>query len=514
MERGWWVLSYRSAYGCDTTVTEQAMQLPLSELEGAPTPSELLLPRTRRIYCNRSLRLEQIEVIGFDMDYTLAIYEQEEMDRLSVEVTVQKLVDVLGYPEFLKEVDYQIDFPIRGLLVDKKLGNVLKMDRYKYVKRAYHGMRRLDITERRKLYHTRRIRPASPRYHWVDTLFGLSEVAVFAGAVEGLEAAGQDVDYEKLFVDIRTSIDLAHQDGSIKDVVMADIPRFFRKDPQLGPTLHKLRSSGKKLFVLTNSYRPYTEKVMGYILGGEGGYFSWKQYFDYIITGAKKPNFFKKGQPIVEVRDDGELMAVEALARGSIYQGGNIRELERLMGASGDAVLYVGDHIYGDVLRAKKESAWRTVMIIQEMEEELSRFEQTNEDLARMDELVDHRNALYAELRTGQDHLKLLNKMREKIDGAQDTIIEADRVKTKKRVEQLRVKSKEIEQQIDALEEAIGERFHPYWGSLFKAGPEKSTFGSQVETYACLYTDRVSNFVNYSPFHFFRSPHDRMSHEL
>lgn len=490
------------------------MQLPLSELEGGPTPSELLLPRARRIYCNRSLRLEQIEVIGFDMDYTLAIYEQEQMDRLSVDVTVEKLVDALGYPAFLKEMKYRIDFPIRGLLVDKKLGNVLKMDRYKYVKRAYHGLRRLDISERRTHYHTRRIRPASPRYHWVDTLFGLSEVCVFAGVVEGMESEGRTVDYEQLFSDIRTSIDLAHQDGSIKDVVMADIPRFFRKDPNLGATLHKLRSSGKKLFVLTNSYRPYTEKVMDYILGADGGYVSWKQYFDYIVTGAKKPGFFKKGQPLVEVRDDGELMAVEKLARGTIYQGGNIKELERLMGASGDAVLYVGDHIYGDVLRAKKESAWRTVMIIQEMEEELSTFERTGEDLALMDELVDHRNALYAELRAGQDHLKLLNKMREKIDGAQDTVIESDRVKTKKRVEQLRVRSKEIEQQIDTLEESISERFHSFWGSLFKAGPEKSSFGSQVELYSCLYTDRISNFANYSPFHFFRSPHDRMSHEL
>lgn len=495
-------------------MSEQAIQLPLSELEGSPTPSELLLPRTRRIYCNRSLRLEQIEVIGFDMDYTLAIYEQEQMDRLSVEVTVQKLVEALGYPASLKEMDYRIDFPIRGLLVDKKLGNVLKMDRYKYVKRAYHGLRRLDITERRKEYHSRRIRPASPRYHWVDTLFGLSEVAVFAGVVEALESQGTAVNYEKLFEDIRTSIDLAHQDGSIKDVVMNDIPRFFRRDPQLGATLHKLRSSGKKLFVLTNSYRPYTEKVMNYILGGEGGYFSWKQYFDYIVTGAKKPNFFKKGQPIVEVRDNGELVAVEKLARGSIYQGGNIRELEELMGASGDSVLYIGDHIYGDVLRAKKESAWRTVMIIQEMEEELAAFERTNEDLARMDDLVDHRNALFAELRNMQDHLKTLNKMREKLEGVQDTVLESDRVKTKKRVEQLRVKSKELEQQIDQLEEDITERFHPFWGSIFKAGPEKSVFGSQVETYACLYTDRVSNFVNYSPFHYFRSPHDRMSHEL
>ena len=57
------------------------LTLPLPELAqlsfgAAPSPSH-------RVYCNRSLRLDQIEWVGFDMDYTLAIYDQREMDRLS-----------------------------------------------------------------------------------------------------------------------------------------------------------------------------------------------------------------------------------------------------------------------------------------------------------------------------------------------------------------------------------------------------------------------------------------------
>jgi len=49
-------------------------------------------PRSRRIYCNRNLRFDQIQMIGFDMDYTLALYKQAELDRLSIEATAQKLV--------------------------------------------------------------------------------------------------------------------------------------------------------------------------------------------------------------------------------------------------------------------------------------------------------------------------------------------------------------------------------------------------------------------------------------
>lgn len=46
-----------------------------------------------------------------------------------------------------------------------------------------------------------------------------------------------------------------------------------------------------------------------------------------------------------------------------------------------------------------------------------------------------------------------------------------------------------------------------------KEGTEMSSFGDQVETYACVYTSRVSNFLHYSPLQYFRSPRDLMPHE-
>ncbi len=41
------------------------------------------------------------------------------------------------------------------------------------------------------------------------------------------------------------------------------------------------------------------------------------------------------------------------------------------MGARGKDVLYVGDHIFGDVLRSKKARGWRTFLIIPELFHEL-----------------------------------------------------------------------------------------------------------------------------------------------
>jgi len=64
------------------------------------------------------------------------------------------------------------------------------------------------------------------------------------------------------------------------------------------------------------------------------------------------------------------------------------------------------------------------------------------------------------------------------------------------------------------LRREVDAAHHPYWGSLFKQGAELSSFGDQVEEYACLYTSRVSNLGLYPASYFFRSPRDVMPHEL
>ena len=63
------------------------------------------------------------------------------------------------------------------------------------------------------------------------------------------------------------------------------------------------------------------------------------------------------------------------------------------------------------------------------------------------------------------------------------------------------------------LESDLETGFNPYWGLHFKERNENSRFGEQVEQYACLYTSRVSNFVFYSPQHYFRSQREVMPHE-
>jgi hypothetical protein len=82
-----------------------------------------------------------------------------------------------------------------------------------------------------------------------------------------LEKKGYAVDYARLFTDIRECIDEAHRDGTILNEVDRSLPKYVDKDGLLAQTLHKLRSAGKRLFLLTNSRWPFTERMMTYGVG-------------------------------------------------------------------------------------------------------------------------------------------------------------------------------------------------------------------------------------------------------
>jgi HAD superfamily 5'-nucleotidase-like hydrolase len=484
-------------------------------------PSQNDTPVQRQIFVNRNLNLAKVELIGFDMDYTLAIYHLRRLEQLSYDLTVDRLVTSYGYDEAIRELPYDHQFVMRGLFVDKKAGNLLKIDRFGHVGRAYHGRTPLPEEELDRLYRNERIRLKNPEYAWIDTLFALPEACLLAGIVDLYEKKlGKPLDYTKLYDDIREAIDTVHRDNSLKTIIRANISRYIFKDPELGPALHKLRSGGKKLFILTNSLWDYTNAVMSYLLDGVlPEYPSWRNYFDFIITGGGKPGFFSEGKPFLEVDASSDANAIlgeaKGLERGKIYQGGNLADFERMTGHAGEHVLYVGDHIYGDILRSKKTSMWRTCMIVQELEDELTWLESRRKDIDRLAELEQLRARVDDEIAPRKARLNQIEKALEKgqPNEAEAAALVAEFKRVKGELDQLRRALRESTELIRAFEQLIDSGFNPYWGLHFKEGNENSRFGEQVEQYACLYTSRVSNFVFYSPLQFFRSPREVMPHE-
>ena len=164
--------------------------------------------RPHQIYCNRDINFGQIDAVGFDMDYTLATYHQEAVDRLSVELTVERLITQRGYPEELREIEPRPAFAIRGLVLDTDRGNILKMDSHRHVGMAYHGWRELDHGEL-LAYRQEAIRFGGERYALVDTLYALPEAFLYAALVDFLETErpDQEHDWRQVYEDIRFSID-------------------------------------------------------------------------------------------------------------------------------------------------------------------------------------------------------------------------------------------------------------------------------------------------------------------
>ncbi|HSP78072.1 MAG TPA: HAD-IG family 5'-nucleotidase, partial [Myxococcaceae bacterium] len=364
----------------------------------------------------------------------------------------------------------------------------------------------------------------NPQFAWIDTLFALPEAWLFAGVIELLESLGERVDYGRLYDDIREAIDTVHRDNSLKREVRKDLGRYIFQDPELGSSLHKLRSGGKRLFLLTNSAWDYTDVVMRYLLDGQvAEYPSWRNYFDYVVTLASKPAFFSEQRPFLELDVSGlgpgeEARVVgeaEHLERGKVYQGGNLVQFEQFTGHAGESVLYVGDHIYGDILKSKKTSLWRTCMVVQEIEDEITYTDGQRQRIARLSEIELTRERLDDEVSHHKGLLNTLDRRLERgsLSAEEEAKLEEERRRLKGALDKLRWALREATQIADTLEREVEEGFNPYWGLLFKEGNENSRFGEQVERYACLYTSRVSNFLHDSPMQYYRSPRELMPHE-
>ena len=490
----------------------------------------------RQIFCNRSLNMQEIQAVGFDMDYTLAQYKPETFETLAHTGTKEKLVHSLGYPEEVLGLDFDWSYMVRGLTIDKVRGNILKVDRHKYVKLAYHGFKPLAREDRLATYHQSMARESfdEPDYTLIDTLFSLAEAYLYSQIVEmkdgGAHAALDGKSYMEIYKDIRAAVDLCHRDGTLKEAVAERPEDFCYPDENLENLIRELRTAGKKTFIVTNSLWDYTNVVMNYLIGGKVGPakdLEWLDLFDVVICGSRKPAFFSNQSiPIFEVdpasgllnnTDNGNPMAqvgteptkfVDYGAGTKVYQGGSFPILHNMLGvASGSNVLYVGDHIYGDIVKSKKALGWRTMLVVPELEQELQVLGGNRGVSAELHSLRKRRDALDDQIqriqwRLGRDR-----------DGSK--ALEADaRAVYEAELEALRAAQGEVKAEHGAKLQRFHEQFHPIWGSVLKTGYQNSRFASQMERFACLYTSHIGNLRYYSPMKSYRGLQDVLPHDV
>ncbi len=447
-------------------------------------------PRERGIFCNRTLNLRAIRAIGYDMDYTLIHYRMEEWERRAYEHLKQKLL-ALGWP--VDDLEFDPHLIVRGLILDLEHGNILKANRFGYVKRAYHGTRQLPFEEQRSMYARELVSLSAPQFVFLNTLFSISEACMYAQLVDLLDAGRIEgvLGYADLYRMVRTSIDEAHMEGELKAEIVADPDRFVELDPELPLALLDQRHAGKRLALITNSEWKYTRALMSYAFDQflEGGT-TWRDLFDLIIVSARKPAFFWEKSPVFEVVNEDGLLepSPKGIQRKGMYLGGHAALVEEFLELSGDQILYVGDHIYTDVSVSKNVHRWRTALVLRELEDELRSMAVFEADEQRLTELMQEKEAL--ELQHTQGRLAL-QRRRVKYGPQSGTSARA----LDKELGALRGRLQKLDEAIAPLATAATKLSNERWGLLMRAGNDKSHLARQMERYADIYTSRVSNFL-------------------
>jgi HAD superfamily 5'-nucleotidase-like hydrolase len=464
-------------------------------------------PRQREIFCNRTLNLRAIRAIGYDMDYTLVHYRVEEWERRAYQYMQQKLAG-LGWP--VSDLRFDPQLTIRGLILDLELGNVIKANRFGYVKRAYHGTRQLDFEAQRAAYARTIVDLAEDRYVFLNTLFTLSEGCMYAQLVDLLDQGKLPgvLSYDRLYRTVRTSIDEAHVEGELKAEILADPERFVEPDPEMPLALLDQRRAGKKLLLITNSEWAYTDALMSFCINRflpRG--LRWRDLFDLVIVSARKPAFFEARSPVFEVvEDSGLLKPARALRDGGVFLGGHAALVEAHLGIAGDQILYVGDHLYSDVHVSKNVLRWRTALVLRELEAELEALEAFRPHQDQLAALMEQKEQLeydYCQIR-----IQLQRKRARYGPQPAETAAELER-----QAADLKAQIAALDERIAPLAEAAGTTGNPRWGLLMRAGNDKSYLARQVERYADIYLSRVSNFLYQTPLGYLRSPRGSLPHD-
>lgn len=455
-------------------------------------------PPERGVFANRTLNMRSVEVVGYDMDYTLIHYEVDAWEAAAFDVARDNL-RLRDWP--VDDLVFDPNAFTIGLVFDLELGNVVKPTRFGYVVRAQHGNELLSFEDQRRIYRDTIVDLSEPRYEFMNTLFELSRASLFCQmvAVHDERPLPGASSYLDIYRTIDQALGEAHVAGVLKQRIVAAPDTFVDLDPGIVPTLLDQRAAGKKLALITNSDWAYTSHMMRYSFDRfcPSGT-TWRDCFDLVVVSANKPRFFTSNDPIYRVVDEERSLLHPhrgPLEAGDVYFGGNARLVEESLGVSEGQPLYVGDHLFGDVHVTKDELHWRTALIARELEAEIAGAASFAEQQMKLQQLMSDKVLIDRE----QAQLRLARTRGDR--GASDRLGAVTRAAI------------ELDEQIAPLARASSEVGNPTWGPLMRAGNDKSLFARQVERYADLYTSRVSNFEAETPYAYLRAARLNLPHD-
>uniref|UniRef100_F7HC19 5'-nucleotidase domain containing 3 n=1 Tax=Macaca mulatta TaxID=9544 RepID=F7HC19_MACMU len=451
--------------------------------------SNLLNPDA--IFSNNEMSLSDIEIYGFDYDYTLVFYSKH-LHTLIFNAARDLLINEHRYPAEIRKYEYDPNFAIRGLHYDVQRAVLMKIDAFHYIQlgTVYRGLSVVPDEEVIEMYEGSHVplEQMSDFYgksshgntmkQFMD-IFSLPEMTLLSCVNEYF--LKNNIDYEPvhLYKDVKDSIRDVHIKGIMYRAIEADIEKYICYAEQTRAVLAKLADHGKKMFLITNSPSSFVDKGMSYIVGKD-----WRDLFDVVIVQAEKPNFFNdKRRPFRKMNEKGVLLwdKIHKLQKGQIYKQGNLYEFLKLTGWRGSRVLYFGDHIYSDLADLTLKHGWRTGAIIPELRSEL-KIMNTEQYIQTM---------TWLQTLTG-----LLEQMQVHRDAESQLVLQ----EWKKERKEMREMTKSF--------------FNAQFGSLFRTDQNPTYFLRRLSRFADIYMASLSCLLNYDVSHTFYPRRTPLQHEL
>ncbi|CAH1245363.1 NT5DC3 [Branchiostoma lanceolatum] len=442
------------------------------------------------VFANNELCMGDVEVYGFDYDYTLAHYT-EELYPLIYNLAKERLLMRNKYPDSIMALEYIPGFAVRGLHYDIEKALLMKIDAFHHIQlgTVYRGHQQVSDEEVFSLYDGTHVpMDYMSSFHGrgkqmvqLMDMFSLSEMALLCDITEFFLKNGIEYDPEYLFYDVKNAVISVHLSGDMHKAVAEDMDRYLERGDEVSQVLRRLAGAGKKLFLITNSPYWFVQRGMEYIAGP-----NWMEMFDVVIAESRKPKFFTdQKRPFREVSKTMgtcKFERVTSLRKGQVYIQGNLQDFRHMTGWYGARVLYFGDHVYSDLADPFLRHGWRTGAIIPELEDEIkisnsSSYKDTISWLLALQGLIE-------------------SQQKYRHDPAVKTVLP----EWMEEMKELRHYTKDI--------------FNPQFGSLFRTHHNPTYFSRRLMRFADIYTSSVANLLHFPIDYTFYPRRSALPHEI
>ena len=339
--------------------------------------------------------LDDIDVVGFDIDFTLSIYNKYNLTKLCYESFMKYLVEEKNYPKCLLSYEQNKKifdkFAGQFVLLDAKRGNNLKINSKKEIIVGYHGTKQLTEEEIKKQYnnnifdnYTFGTRYVKDEFYISFDSFELHIPAMYVLCVDFFDRKilpKSVKNYEMILNDILGGF--GYNFGLKKEFSQCKksgyyYPEIWKKPKKYLSNykpieiLKLFKSKGKKLFLATNSVSSYADYILKNTIGSD-----YQNYFDLCFFKAMKPFFFQnpkdckclnnKKEKVDCINGMDDHVFKEVQEGENIFYGGhyNIIEkyYEKLLGKKDIKYCFIGDNIIGDCKVPGEIKDWRGIFI-------------------------------------------------------------------------------------------------------------------------------------------------------